>query len=436
MRIHIENQEKVYNDYWQPMQDALGDNLTEYIRHFLMREGAVVKQTDVYYALKENVTPNNAIQYLKELQKYSAYYQKLVYPEFEEERDFQKYFKRLNRIEVTTAYPLLLTFYGYYKESKITTEGFISILNTLENYLIRRFVCGIPSNQLNKVFSTIYPQITTKYNDNIVEGFKSILQTKGYPKDNEFYLRFKDSKMYGGGDRQIKTKLILETLEQVNSHKEIVSFENVTIEHVMPQTLTQWWVKHLGVDWEETHELFLHTIGNLTLTAYNTELSNYDFPLKKKTLYESHLELNKYFSSISSWTKKEIEQRSEFLAKKALEIWKYFGQEASGTNIGDVKGTAPNNLIILGQHFEVKTWRDVLVKTLETVADLEPDKFAIIAQNYPGMIGKDKNKFKAVRDLKNGYFIEVNRGADYIQRFCQHAIETIELTAEDWTVYT
>lgn len=124
------------------------------------------------------------------------------------------------------------------------------------------------------------------------------------------------------------------------------------------------------------------------------------------------------------------------MAKKALEIWNYFGEEPSITKIGDVKGKVPKGLIILGQHFEVKTWRDVLEKTLEIVADLEPDKFVIIADNYPTMINKDKNKFKAVRELGNGYYIEVNRGSDYIQRFCQHAIETIELTAEDWTVFT
>lgn len=435
MRIHIDNQDEVYSSYWQPMQTALNDSLTEYIRHYLMRDGSIIKQNDVYYALKERVSQTNAIDYLEELQKYSVYYQRLIYPELEPEEELQKYFRRLNRIEVTTAYPLLLNFYGNYTARKISKADFITILRTLENYLIRRFVCNIPTNQLNKIFPSVFPLLLSKHQDNLAEGVKAILQNRGYPKDNEFYTRFKETKFYGAGDRQIKTKLILETIEEVFAHKEAVPFDNLTIEHVMPQTLSEWWQNHIGEAWEETHELFLHTIGNLTLTAYNTEMSNDDFITKKKIYNESHLELNKYFSSISSWTRTEIEKRAEALAKQALEIWSYFGQENSASSdLKEVTGTSPTGLKILGQQFQVQTWRDVLEQTLNTVADLEPDKFEIIAQNFPRYLGKDKNKFRAVRQLQNGFFIEVNLSAQSIQKFCSQAMETIELTSDDWSV--
>ena len=435
MRIHFDKQEEVYKTYWHPMQTALNDDLTEYIRHFLMRGGNIIKQGDVYYALKENVSTTNAIDYLKELKKFSVYYQRLKYPEFEPEVELQKHFRRLNRIEVTTAYPLLLNFYSNYADKKISKEGFVTILKTLENYLIRRFVCNVATNQLNKIFPAIYPAITAKHPDNIVEGFKTVLQGRGYPKDNEFYLRFRETKFYGGGDRVVKTKLILETLEDSYAHKEAVPFDNLTVEHIMPQTLSEWWQKELGNEWEETHDLFLHTIGNLSLTAYNTELSNDDFPTKKKTLNESHLELNKYFSSLSSWTRKEIEQRAEDLAKKALEIWSYFGQEnSSPTDLQEVTGTTPIGLKILGQHIEVKSWRDVMEQTLNIVSDLEPEKFDIVAHNFPRYVGKDKNKFRAIRQLQNGYFIEVNLSAQSIQKLCYQAMETIELTSDEWEV--
>lgn len=435
MRIHIDNQDEVYNHYWQPMQTALNENLTEYIRHLLMRNGIIIKQNDVYYALKERVSPTNAIDYLKELQRYSVYYQRLIYPEYEPDFELQKYFRRLNKIEVTTAYPLLLNIYGSYSENKISKASFISILKTLENYLIRRFVCNVPTNQLNKIFTAVYPQLIAKHKDNFTEGIKIILQSRGYPKDNEFYSRFKETKFYGGGDRQIKTKLILEMLEESFVHKETVPFGNLTIEHVMPQTLSEWWQNHLGDAWEETHELFLHTIGNLTLSAYNTELSNDDFTAKKQTYNESHLDLNKYFSPISSWTRSEIEKRAEVLAKQSLEIWSYFGQEkTASSDLTEVTGTTPTDLRILGQRFQVQTWQNVLEQTLNTVADLEPDKYEIIAHNFPRYIGKDKNKFRAIRQLQNGYFVEVNLSAQNIQKFCYQAMETIELTSEDWSV--
>lgn len=435
MRIHIDNQDEVYSNYWQPMQTALNDSLTEYIRHFLMRDGSIIKQNDVYYALKEKVSTTNAIDYLKELQKYSVYYQRLIYPELEPEEDLQKYFRRLNRIEVTTAYPLLLNFYGNYKVNKISKADFVAILKIIENYLIRRFVCNVPTNQLNKIFPAVYPLLIIKYQDDHTEGIKEILQGKGYPKDTEFYARFKETKFYGAGDRQIKTKLILETLEENFAHKEAVPFDNLTIEHVMPQTLSEWWQHHIGEDWEETHELFLHTIGNLTLTAYNIEMSNDDFITKRNIYNESHLELNKYFAPLSSWRRAEIETRADALAKQALEIWGYFGQEtSSASNLKEVTGTSPTALKILGQQFEVKTWRDVLERTLNIIADLEPDKFDIIAHNFPRYLGKDKKKFRAVRQLQNGYFIEVNLSAQSIQKFCSQAMETIELTSEDWSV--
>lgn len=345
-------------------------------------------------------------------------------------------FRRLNRIEVTTAYPLILNFYGNYKRNKINKNDFATILKILENYLIRRFVCNIPTNQLNKIFQTIYPQIQTNYPESIIEGFKIILQGKGYPKDNDFFKNFCETSLYGSG-RIIKTKLILETIESSFNHREAVPFENVTIEHIMPQTLSEWWQEHLGDDWDETHVSYLHTIGNLTLTAYNTELSNDDFYKKKEKLNESHLDLNKYFSDIHQWTKHEIEARAEILAKKALEIWSYFGQKNStSTDISSVTGTTPVSLKILGQHIEVSPWRDVMEQTLNTIADLKPEKFEMIAHNFPRYVSKDNNKFRSSRELKNNYFIEVNLAANRIQKFCQLAIETAGLTAEDWEVTT
>ena len=435
MRIHIDKQAEVHDDYWQPMQTALSDSLTEYIRHFLMKDGGIIKQSDVYYALKERVSPNNATEYLKELQQFSVYYQRLVYPDFEPDEDLRKYFLRLNRIEVTTAYPLLLNLYGHYADNKISKTDFVAILKNLENYLIRRFVCNVATNQLNKIFSAVIPQLTEGYSDNLAEGIKTLLQSKGYPKDNEFYTCFKETKFYGSGDRQIKTKLILETLEENFAHKEAVSFDNLTIEHVMPQTLSEWWQNHLGEDWEEIHELSLHTIGNLTLTAYNTEMSNDEFTTKKRLYNESHLELNKYFSPLSSWKLTDIEERAEALAKQALETWSYFGQENSASSaLKKVTGTTQTELKILGQQFQVQSWRDVLEKTLNTVADLEPDKFEIIAHNFPRYLGKDKNKFRAIRELQNGYFVEVNLSAQSIKKFCHQAMETIELASDEWNV--
>ncbi len=437
MRIHANEQDTIYQEYWLPMQEALEDNLTEFIRHFLiMKGGSPVKQGDVYYTLKESVGVANAKDYLKELKQFSIYYKRLINPETESNKEIKKYIVRLNRIEVTTAYPLLMSFYNIFQDQKIINEeSFILLLKTLENFLIRRFVCNVPTNVLNKIFPTIFTQIMGRYSDNIVEGLRSILQTRNYPRDIEFITRFKEAKLYGAGDRQIKTKLILETLEDSFAHKEVVDYRNLSIEHVMPQTVTDWWQLELGENYNDTHDLLLHTIGNLTLTAYNSELSNDTFFEKVKTLNESHLELNKYFIPLSHWTSIEIEYRAEALAQRALEIWPYFGKEITNqAALIDVTGTIPKELRVLGQSFAVNSWRDVLEKTLNTISEFEPEKFDLISQTYKNYINKEKFKLREVRMLDNGLYIEVNLSAKTIKTFCQQAMETVELTSDDWMV--
>jgi uncharacterized protein with ParB-like and HNH nuclease domain len=435
MRVHADNQNDVYQLYWHPMQEALKDNLTEFIRHFLMRKGAIVKQSDVYYALKGGVTPDNALDYLKELNRFSVFYAKLLTPDKELHPAISKYLKRLNRIEVTTAYPLLMTCYAYYSDGKINADEFTEVLQTLENYLIRRFVCGVATNQLNKIFPSVFSQIEGKEHTQLVAAFKFSLQSKGYPKDNEFRNKFIENKMYGGGDRAIKTKLILETLEESYQHKEMVDIDKkFTIEHIMPQTLTDWWKAHLGGNWEDVHELYLHNIGNLTLTAYNSELSNDTFPSKCGQLASSHLDLNKYFAGMTEWNKDEIVARAERLSEIAATVWRYFGQDNPSSDAKDVTGTTPSHLQILGEKFNVASWRDVLEETLNTIAALEPEKFDLLAAKYPRYIGKEKSNFRTTRELRNRYLVEVNLSAKDVQKLCNQALDAVDLTEEDWRV--
>ncbi|MCK6600594.1 MAG: DUF262 domain-containing HNH endonuclease family protein [Bacteroidetes bacterium] len=435
MRIHVDQQEEVYKNDWLPMQDALNDDLTEFIRHYLMKEGNIVRQNDVYQALKDYVSNKEPILCLKDLKIYSSYYRKLKYPEYEMDLDLKKGLVRLNRIEVTTAYPLLLNIYHQYQENLLSKEQFVSILEILENFLIRRFICNYPNNQYNKIFPTVFSSVMVKFPNDLVLGIKNHLQAKGYPKDVEFIKRFKEVKLYGSGERNDKTKLIFESFEEFYGHKEVVLSGNLTIEHVMPQTLTDWWKEHLGESWAEIHELSLHTIGNLTLTGYNPELSNENYPVKKGTLTKSNLVLNKYFSNIEQWRAEEIEARAVNLSEIALNIWSYFGDsDARFEGTADVTGTIPVSLKILGQSFEVNSWRDIFDNTLNVIADLEPEKFEKIASYFPSILGKDENKFRAKRKLKNGYYIEVNLAANSIAKYCQQIIEQIELSNEDWVI--
>lgn len=437
MRIHVDDQEKIHTRYWEPMQTALGDNLTESIRHYLMRNGSFVKQSDVYFILKDRVGQGDALTALEEIAVFAGYYQKLLAPDHEPNLEIRKVLSRLNRLEVTTAYPFLLNCYHDYVQDRLSAKDFVEILHVIENFVVRRFVCNIPTNQLNKIFPPLYEQAHLKSSPNFVESVCSVLQTRSYPKDVEFRTRLIDSKLYGTREKAVKTKLVLETLESAYQHKEQVSFDALSIEHIMPQTLSDWWEQHLGGDWQVDYELFLHTLGNLTLTAYNAELSNDPFPEKRKRLVNSHLELNRYFEHVAAWNKKEIENRSDFLADLALTVWPYFGEDqAEPASVDNVTGKKPKTLTILGQQMVVQSWRDVLIKTMETIADLEPDLFDALTKQYPSFISADGGRFRRSYQLSNAFYVYVNLSANSIYQFCTQAIESINLSAEDWHVET
>src|SRR6185437_4765734 len=149
MRIHVNEQERMFNEQWRPMQERLGENLTEFIRHFLMRDGKSVKQSDIYYTLKESIEDQpdeEVVRLLHKVAAYSRYYTKLLDPSGEKSDRISIRMTRLNRFEATTAYPFLLNVYHDYETAELSEDGFIAILDVLETFLIRRFVCGIPTH--------------------------------------------------------------------------------------------------------------------------------------------------------------------------------------------------------------------------------------------------------------------------------------------------
>jgi uncharacterized protein with ParB-like and HNH nuclease domain len=435
MRVHVNEQEKVYNQHWMPMQEALKDNLTDYIGHYLMKDGRTVKQNDIYFVLKEMVSRTDALEYLKNLTRFAKYYQKLLYPEKEPNQNISYLLKQLNRIEVTTAYPFLLNCYEDYHEEKLPAEDFINTLKAIENFLIRRFVCGITTNELNKIFPNLYSQTNTLEKGNFPERIKSLLQNKGYPKDSEFKKNLLTTKLYGAGNRIAKTKLILESIENYYKHKEKVIFDNITIEHVMPQTINEDWKIEIGDDWETTHEIFLHTLGNLTLTGYNSELSNKNFQTKRKSLKESHLEINKYFQDKNSWSREDIEERAENLTTVILEIWPYFGDTK---DIDKEKETStkktPKSITIMGEEQKANSWKEVFFITIKTIYELDPEKFDSLLIEFPHLIKQDKTKCRSPKELKEGLFLETHWSAKYIEKYCRQIISTCELSPEDWKI--
>jgi hypothetical protein len=180
---------------------------------------------------------------------------------------------------------------------------------------------------MNKTFPVLAREIKKEdYLNSLKFAFHQKTTYKRFPDDTEFKTQFVVKDVYNFNRRSY----LLEKLENFD-RKELVELDEYTIEHIMPQDdsgrkLSQQWKDDLGERWQEIHNNYLHTIGNLTLTGYNSELSDRSFQ-EKKTIKggfsDSPIRLNKRLAGLEKWNKDEIEKRADELADLALKIWIY-----------------------------------------------------------------------------------------------------------------
>ncbi len=331
METEVENQENFYNQYWRAMEEDFKQNeilFNRFVRHYLtIKTGKIPKEKRVYEAFKDYQQKEGVEieDLLKDLQKYCGYFCQIAFKK-EDDKDLNKALSFLVDLEMDVVYPLLLELYSDYSDGVLSDQDFGSIIALTESYLCRRAVCGFGSNGLNKIFPSFYKKINKdQYLESIEAYFLSLEKTTGkFPKDSEFkdslitidFYKFKKIK---------KIKSFLERLEKFNT-EEPVDTQKCTIEHIMPQTLNPKWEEDLGENFKAIHEKYLHTIGNLTLTGYNSEYSNNSFQEKRDMengFKQSSLKLNQGLKDLEVFGEKEIEERANDLADWALKIWTY-----------------------------------------------------------------------------------------------------------------
>jgi uncharacterized protein with ParB-like and HNH nuclease domain len=440
MRIHQDEHEQVHKCHWQPMERLLKDvSMTEFFRQYLMREGTPVKIDAVYVELKRSTdrrTQLTPAAQLQELHRYAGYYSRMINPESESNLQVRVALASLQRLNFGVTASFLLNIYDDFASGRIEASSMARALAVVENYLLRRFVCGVPTNLLSKMFPALYRQSQDDEGFNL-ERFEAVLAEKGYPTDEEFRARLESGRMYGGGDRREKTKFILDRLEQSFAHKEPVSTASLTIEHVMPQTITPAWRAVLGPDVDEDFDDQLHRLGNLTLTGYNGEMSNAPYAEKREQLLLSHIELNRYFTDVTVWDFDAIECRSQELANRALSLWPSFRAQEDGPARPRqvVTGTKPTVLHIHEEKHAVKDWSDVLEEVMKYVCEAHPDQFPALRTEFPNYITEEPSGLRSMRKLSNGYFYEANMSAQSIYRLCQQVLDIVGCGG-NWSVDT
>lgn len=242
----------------------------------------------------------------------------------EKDKEINEVLTDINTLKVDVSYPFLLEVYDDYERQILSKSEFISILKLVEAYVFRRAVCGVPTNSLNKTFATLSKEIDkTNYLESVRAAFLLKDSYKRFPTDEEFKRELMIKDVYNFRNRNY----LLRKLENYN-RKEIIDIEAYTMEHIMPQNpnLSPEWRRDLGPNWEEVHKTYLHTLGNLTLTRYNSELSDRSFKEKRDMeggFADSPLRLNRELAKLETWNEEEILKRAQFLADLALKVWEY-----------------------------------------------------------------------------------------------------------------
>ncbi len=337
--------EEVYKNQWLPLQERFklnmekkeyADELTSAFWFYLRKDGDAVNQKEVYKVLKKRFDPSESKDEkpetgikleLQNIIKFCNYYLRLNFENEEKELRLKRWFKRLMRLDFTTCHIFLLNVYFEYEEERLSLEDFEKILRYLESYFVRRWLTGVSTRVLGNVFNNLFTQVKANNPDDLVSGLHAVLvkfeDNQRWPDNDSFRNAIIEETLYSkNASANDRVKLVLESIEEFIT-KERVKFEKLTIEHIMPQNtpLRKEWQQMLGVSYNNVHKKWLHTLGNLTLTGYNSELSNKPFEEKLILLRASNLTLNQYFLNIEIWNEEAIRSRAEYLANIAIQVW-------------------------------------------------------------------------------------------------------------------
>ena len=329
-------QEQFYDKYWNKIEKCSGNELDSFVRNYLtIKQGIIPNQRKIYFAFKEYTKRYDGIEeVLKEMLIYANTYRDIK--EYQVgDKDTNEIAKRLDLLDMTVAYPFLMAFLVYAKEVELPLSEIHQVFACIETFIFRRLMCDLPTNALNKIFATLHGAVlkskrdSDTYSSVMIYILESKKLSSSFPKDEEFINGFTTKKVYS---MQAKNKMyIFERLENGSSVEKNDVVENIeqgilTIEHIMPQTLSNTWKQDLGADWEEIQEKWLHTISNLTLSGYNIKYSNRPFIEKRDMengFKQSGLRLNHYIAQFDKWSEEELEQRKQELSRIAKAIWSY-----------------------------------------------------------------------------------------------------------------
>jgi uncharacterized protein with ParB-like and HNH nuclease domain len=325
-------QTRLYEQFWRPMEVAFGQeayntHFDAFMRHYLtVKTGEIPRLDEVYEAFKGHArspkTAEAGVEALvKDIRDFARYFCAMALGD-EPDAELKLAFHDLRELKVDVAYPFLLELYHDYATGELLKSDFVGVVRLVEAYVFRRAICAIPTNSMNKTFATFTKALKKdRYLESIKAHFLSMPSYRRFPKDDEFLRDVQTRDLYNFRSRSYWLRRF-----ENYGRKERVAVDEYTIEHIMPQNeeLSASWKSALGPEWERIQQTWLHTLGNLTLTGYNSEYS--DKPYREKRdmpggFRESPLKLNAGLGQLDQWNEDAIKARAANLAAKALNVW-------------------------------------------------------------------------------------------------------------------
>ncbi len=325
-------QTRLYEEYWRPMeldfgQEAYGTQFDSFMRHYLtVCTGDIPRERDVYEAFKDysrtkRVREAGIEALVREIRAFARHFCALALGR-EQDPALSMVFHDLRELKVDVAYPFLLELYHDYATDTLSATDFAAAVRLVESYVFRRAICSIPTNSMNKTFATFGKALKKdRYLESVQAHFLALPSYRRFPANDEFRRDLHTRDLYNFRSRSY-------WLRRLENHgrKERVPVDEYTIEHILPQNpdLSAAWKEGLGAEWQRVQQQWLHTLGNLTLTGYNTEYSDRPFVEKRDMaggFKESPLKLNAGLGQIDAWNETAIQDRAGRLADLALTVW-------------------------------------------------------------------------------------------------------------------
>ncbi|PLR79962.1 hypothetical protein CVD25_22890 [Bacillus canaveralius] len=457
-------QKKIYNHYWFPIETRLREEnkgeLSNFIRDYLtFKTKKIPKKTSVYSDFKDyfkkyySREPESIENLMKELLQFAGYYERIL-RQNEKDKEINDCLKDLDSIDIKIIYPLILPLYYDYENQLLSKEDFISILRLIESYLIRRVICGYPTQGLNKVFVSIVKDLDRT---NHLVSFETILANKKgnhrFPNNDEFKKSFLLKDIYNLSNKN--RKYILFKLEHHCNPKERLQIDpEITIEHILPQSpnLSDKWVNALGSNWKEVHNTYVHTIGNLTLTGYNKNMSNKFFTDKRDLpggFADSLIRLNKGLHNLDTWNETEILKRANNLFEYAKEAWNYPELDLLVTNDDnrpivtlddDWTSLRPSSFVFLTDNYEARDFTDIYYKVIKKIYDLDSNSFLeainqeeLLSRRFHSLNQNDFNN--QPRQISENIYLNTNINNEQKRKNLITLFEKTNIDEEDLIIY-